>query len=93
MLQLVLLSDFLFPRRSDMFEFAFSISKFTSRGPEGMGGVSGQRRRPPHPVKTYLQWQEAKPRTSTFHRDSHDLYFGELRFGLRRTMLIFSLLC
>ena len=32
MLQLALLSDFLFPPRSDMFEFAFSISKFTSRG-------------------------------------------------------------
>ena len=27
------------------------------------------------------------------NRDSHDLYFEELPFGLRRTLLIFSLLC
>ena len=27
---------------------------FVCRGPEGVAGVSGQRRRPPHPVKTYL---------------------------------------
>ena len=32
MLQLVLISDLHFPSLSDMFEFAFSTSKFTSRG-------------------------------------------------------------
>ena len=32
MLQLVLISDLHFPTLSDMFEFAFSTSKFTSRG-------------------------------------------------------------
>ena len=45
------------------------FSTFYCRGPEGMGGVSGQRRRPPIPCKRtcifFRKWQEAKPRTST----------------------------
>ena len=44
MLQLVLISDLHFPSHSDMFEFAFSTSKFTSRGCQGHQWVWHQRR-------------------------------------------------
>ena len=81
MLQLVLLSDFLFPPRSDMFEFAFSISKFTSRGPERVGGGSPANEDTPlHPVKTYLLFRQiagAKLRTLSIDLFSRNYNFSD----------------
>ena len=53
--------------------FCTLSTRFLSRGPERVGGVSGQRRHPPPPGANvpalfflFRKWQEAKPRTSFF---------------------------
>ena len=65
------------------------LGSFSAGGQRGRGGSLANEDAPPIPCKRTCSGKRLSQEPQQFHRDSHDLYFGELQVGLRRTMLKF----